>query len=72
MRKDFFEEHFFIRLAGSEHNKVAGADGSSMVAFGSAILYLCVSGLPALAPIQARITLCDNMDPNFLLSLLSY
>ena len=25
-----------------------------------------VSGLPALAPIHARITLCENMDPNFL------
>ena len=45
---------------------MAGADGSSMVAVGSAILYLSVSGLPALAPIHARITLCENMDPNFL------
>ena len=44
---------------------MAGADGSSMVAVGSAILYLSVSGLPALAPIHARITLCENMDPNF-------
>ena len=29
-------------------------------------MYLIVTGLPALALILARITLCENMDPNFL------
>ena len=45
---------------------MAGADGTSMVAVGSAVMYLSVAGLPALEPIQAHITLCKSMDPNFL------
>ena len=69
LRKSFFEQHFgqdWIRLAGSERDKVAGADGFSMVAVGLAVMYLNVAGLPALSPIPARITLCECMEPNFL------
>ena len=54
-------------MADIERNKVAGADGSNMVAVGSAIIYLSVSGLSALAPICAKDTLCENMEPNFLI-----
>ena len=38
-----------------------------MVAIGFVVMYLSVAGLPALAPILARITLCENMDPHFLI-----
>ena len=37
-----------------------------MVAVGFATMYLSVAGLPALSPIPARITLCERMEPNFL------
>ena len=69
MRKSFFEQHFgldWIQLAGSERDKVASAGLSSMVAVGSAVMYLSVAGLPALSPIPARITLCESMEPDFL------
>ena len=69
MCRSFFEKHFgldWIRLPGSERDKVASADGSSMVAVGSATLYLSVAGLPALSPIPAKVTLCNSMEPDFL------
>ena len=69
MRKSCFEQHFgldWIPLPGSERDKVTSADGSSMVAIVSAIMYLSVAGLPALSPIPARVTLCDSMEPDFL------
>ena len=58
MRHSLIEKYFGTHwdwLTGSAHNKVAGANGSSMVSVGSAVLYLSVSGLLALAPIRAEI-----------------
>ena len=69
MRHSVFEKHLgldWIRLPGSERDKVASADSSSMVAVGSVTLYLSVAGLPALSPIPAKVTLCNSIEPDFL------